>query len=393
MAVTTKDYKLLRVFVASPTDVGQERLAVREIIDDLNQGFASTGLRIEFVGWETVSPGFGSDAQDVINQQIGEDYSVFVGILWARFGTPTERAGSGTAEEFERAYARLSNDDDPPVIMLYFSDVAIPPSEVDTNQLEKVRAFRDKVSKLGGLYHAYQDHGEFSRKARIDLTRIVLDRLENEKKTRRRGGIVGSAPIDEASKPDRDDQEGLFDLIEQGLSSMELATSVLLRITSSITSLNDSFNIRTRAIGLESDTPSTDPQLLREFFDGVGDDLTQLADSIEPDTRSLADAYAAAMDRYGRASTMLSSIAPEDKESLYEILSGVRGIISALETSVPRVEYFRDVLDRMPPFSTALNRAKLRGSEALDTLLKEWRRELEQAADLQDLLVRLAARQ
>ena len=61
--------------------------------------------------WETHAyPNFGIDAQDVINEQIPDDYDLFVGIMWCRYGTPTGRAGSGTVEEFERAKARYDAD-------------------------------------------------------------------------------------------------------------------------------------------------------------------------------------------------------------------------------------------------------------------------------------------
>ena len=49
-------------------------------------------------------PGFGTDPQGVVNEEIGDDYEIFIGPLWSRFGTPTPRAFSGTQEEFERVY-------------------------------------------------------------------------------------------------------------------------------------------------------------------------------------------------------------------------------------------------------------------------------------------------
>lgn len=49
-----------------------------------------------------IMPGFGSDPQAVINEQINDDFDIFVGLLKGKFGTPTPRAGSGTEEEFRR---------------------------------------------------------------------------------------------------------------------------------------------------------------------------------------------------------------------------------------------------------------------------------------------------
>ena len=150
MAGTTR---LVRVFVASPADVQPEREAVKHVIDDINlmQG-QSTEARLEYVGWDrNTRPGFGRYPQEVINTQIGDDYDVFLGIMWTRFGTETPAAGSGTEEEFDLAYSRLRHARTLPKILLYFKDKG--PNEIgaiDLVQLKKVIEFRDRVRGLGG---------------------------------------------------------------------------------------------------------------------------------------------------------------------------------------------------------------------------------------------------
>jgi hypothetical protein len=40
-----------------------------------------------------------------VNAQIGfSSIDLFIGILWKKFGTPTKRGDSGSAEEFEKCY-------------------------------------------------------------------------------------------------------------------------------------------------------------------------------------------------------------------------------------------------------------------------------------------------
>ena len=99
--------ELLKVFVASPGDVSEERRVVREVIEDLNRSVASEkNVTLQVVGWETdARPGFGGDPQSLVNAQIADmsQYDLFIGVLWDRFGTPTPRAESGTEEEFDRA--------------------------------------------------------------------------------------------------------------------------------------------------------------------------------------------------------------------------------------------------------------------------------------------------
>ncbi len=89
--------RLIRVFVASPGDLADERSIVGEVIDHLNEAvLLGDNVKVELMRWETHAwPGFGDDAQSVINKQI-RPYDVFVGIMWNRIGSPTGRAISGT---------------------------------------------------------------------------------------------------------------------------------------------------------------------------------------------------------------------------------------------------------------------------------------------------------
>src|SRR4051812_22297668 len=101
--------RILKVFVASPGDVTDEREALSRLVRDINDVLAFLAperrLTLELVRYETHAyPDVGAP-QDVINRQIPIDYDIFVGVMWKRAGTPTKNAGSGTIEEFHRALA------------------------------------------------------------------------------------------------------------------------------------------------------------------------------------------------------------------------------------------------------------------------------------------------
>jgi hypothetical protein len=106
-----KNLKLIKVFVASPGDCIPERKRLDKAVREVNLANGDTvGLRLELVGWEThTHPGFGTDLQAVINEQIGNDYDVFVGLLWSKLGTPTPRHPSGTIEEFSNLGGHLKS--------------------------------------------------------------------------------------------------------------------------------------------------------------------------------------------------------------------------------------------------------------------------------------------
>jgi hypothetical protein len=168
--------KRIRIFVASPGDVKDERDRLEDVVTHLRTHVAAAhGLDLELVRWEThVRPGVAEDAQAVVNPQIGA-YDLFIGILWNRFGTPTGRAESGTREEFDQAYARWQRDPDSLEIWMYFSDQPFAfttPAQLE--QKGKVLAFRQELqTRKGALTWAYRDPADFEAQVRGHLELFI----------------------------------------------------------------------------------------------------------------------------------------------------------------------------------------------------------------------------
>jgi hypothetical protein len=164
----------IRIFIASPGDVGKERKSLKSVIDELNTTIAPyKGLSLELVKWEThATPSMGR-AQGVINSQLG-NYDIFIGIMWKRFGTPTGDADSGTQEEFQLAYEQWKETKSIR-ILFYFCQAPFMPRAVDEiTQLQKVVEFREFLASLG-LTWEYSDSDEFPNVVRPHLARIILD--------------------------------------------------------------------------------------------------------------------------------------------------------------------------------------------------------------------------
>ena len=164
----------IRIFVASPGDVQTERNSLSKVIEELNSTIGEAeSFVLELVKWEThCYPAMGRP-QGVINEQIGP-YDIFVGIMWKHFGSPTGVAESGTEEEFRLAYSawkekQVSN------ILFYFSQAPhpMPQSQEEVEQLGKVLAFREELSKKG-LVWKYANREEFADTIRPHLARILL---------------------------------------------------------------------------------------------------------------------------------------------------------------------------------------------------------------------------
>jgi hypothetical protein len=176
MPDSRKSIGTVKVFVASPSDVSRERECLSGVINELNRTISAllsdVGIRLELVRWETNAfPAMGRP-QGIILDQIG-DYDIFVGILWRRFGTPTGVAQSGTEEEFRLAYETWKKHGKPH-ILIYFnrSSISIPRTIDDVEQLSKLVAFREEVSKIGLIWE-YDGDEQFPDVVRPHLTEVI----------------------------------------------------------------------------------------------------------------------------------------------------------------------------------------------------------------------------
>ncbi len=138
--------KIIRTFLASPGDLQEERQAIRDVVGEFNDSWASElGYQVELIGWEETVAGYGRP-QHLINQDL-DRCDLFLGMIWKRWGTPPDHDGefsSGFEEEFERSMARCEKTGSPE-ISLFFKQI---PDEfmVDPgDDLKKVLEFRETI--------------------------------------------------------------------------------------------------------------------------------------------------------------------------------------------------------------------------------------------------------
>jgi hypothetical protein len=201
----------IKIFIASPGDTQDERKSASEIIEELNKINLLNNIEFELVKWETHTySGIGEDAQDVINKQINDEYDIFVGLMWKRFGSATKRASSGTEEEFLRALEIHKKKSRPIKILFYFSQTAIPPKDIDTEQLQKINQFKEQLKNAGVYYWDYSSIKEFEGLLKVQISKSARE-LINDLNIQKPDAIA----ISPDDKVENDGELGLFDLVER----------------------------------------------------------------------------------------------------------------------------------------------------------------------------------
>ncbi|MDH5831525.1 DUF4062 domain-containing protein [Luteimonas sp. M1R5S18] len=169
--------RLIRIFLASPGDLAEERKLARSVVEEVNSLVGDVyECRVELVGWEDTVSVFGRP-QATINRDL-ERCDFFIGMIWKRWGTPPDTEGhysSGFEEEFRRSVERRTSTGSPE-ISLFFKEVS-PEILADPGpELRKVLDFKSEL--IGGksvLFEQFSSTSDFERRIR----RCVFKYLES----------------------------------------------------------------------------------------------------------------------------------------------------------------------------------------------------------------------
>lgn len=160
---------VLKVMIASPSDVRAERQAAQTIIFDWNAIHSQSRAQVLLpVASEThTAPALGARAQEIINHQIVSGSDMLVAIFWTRLGTPTSQAATGTVEEIEQ-HVRAGKP-----VMLYFSNQPVRPDSIDGDQYKAMLEFKQAAFQRG-LVEEYDSLDQFRDKFARQLTQTII---------------------------------------------------------------------------------------------------------------------------------------------------------------------------------------------------------------------------
>lgn len=139
--------RIVRVFLASPGDLQDERRLAKAAVDEINDGIAAhLGFRVELKGWEDTLSAAGRP-QALINEEL-DLCELFIGMMWKKWGTPPSIDGpysSGFEEEYYRSFLRRQ-ETGKPEMAIYFKQVAPELLADPGDALKKVIEFQESIN-------------------------------------------------------------------------------------------------------------------------------------------------------------------------------------------------------------------------------------------------------
>jgi hypothetical protein len=379
-----KTITVLRILVASPSDLDEERKLLEGVIQELNLTWPQQlGISLELIKWETHAfPGAGTDPQDVINHQLPRDYDILLFMLWSRIGTPTPRAQSGTLEEFENAYERWRSNPKLLRLMIYFKNTPLSPDNIDPDQLRLLHEFRKSLGDRGILYSTFTGGEEFSQLLRIHLSKQVQDFLkDNNIGEMRPTEPVSTTETTQSLEESHDEileDEGFLDLIETTVNASERATEVMKHITDAfeqLTAGTAQSTLDTKSITGDDNSKFA---AYKRITNRQAENMTDFVARLQPEIPILGDALSDALDAYGRTMVLLPEFGKntEGQSQLQNALSTASTLRITMVASKESMERFRSNLAGLPRITTQFNHAKRDILHVLDTLLSTYDRGL-----------------
>lgn len=205
--------KLIKVFIASPGDVSNQRNEVEQLILDWNNEHSDTkNIVLMPIRWEsnsTASYAVNSSGQAIINEQIVRSSDILIAIFGNRIGTRTPNNKSGTVEEINVFYEEHQRG-----VGIFFIDDPVPEEMIDERKL--VQKYREYLSNNErGLYGTYD-----TRKIRHFITKevgkleSVVD-LEDNTKNNLVGANLSETNIFDEIEFDKDEQLFFIFVVEE----------------------------------------------------------------------------------------------------------------------------------------------------------------------------------
>ena len=398
-----KNVEMLTIFVSGPSDVDSEKAALRLVVAELSKRLMRThGVALQVVGWpDDVHPGVNIDLQAEINKQFGAEFDIYLGILGTRFGTPTRHAGSGTAEEFEQALARLRVNSRSLRVLVYFKTSKVDPFNLEIDQMQKVKEFRDGLHSRGVLYREFINTTAFLQMVQDHLDKLVSNEWRDGKWSPIQGldedsprqvtttitpSSQDSHAEDEtgatgASSDEGDEEDmGLLDYVESFHEEARAMKQTLERISENITRFGIEMESRTaETTALQSQHEEVKhvggsmaqqefATNVRRVVDLAAHNLAEFVQDMAPQVdeyRTHSRAVFSHFRKWLRAGSEIGNAPNEDSQQDLE------NLISGLESAQVSTAGFQDSLNTVPALTGKFKRAKRKAAAILGEFIAE----------------------
>lgn len=391
--------QIIDLFVSSPGDVSAHRNTILTIVQAWNQrNGRSKKLFFNCLRWEDlVAADIGKSGQDVINDQIGDDYDIFLGVMWARFGSPTLNAESGTEEEFARAVDRHQAGE-PIKVSFLFCTTDVPMAQLDGDQYKKVQDFKHRVQAQGCLTRDFVDDASLT-----NAINLILDRFSNtwevnlEKSAIPINNYSKIEHFEENNNPKTEDQDnredfGILDALDNLAEHNSEFISSINDWTSRLGVVSEETSVTTGKLSDLAKFGRPSSQQIRDILSNLSKVMENFASWCEDEIAILEKS----MENLSQDSLMIIDLSRDFEEPTEDIINArntLEQVHEGIEETIKSTTDFADSLEESPKMDKKLNRANRRVVSTHRRLAEKYRLfQQDVALCIEDLNARLGDR-
>lgn len=370
------------VFLASPSDLEEERTEIAGVLNELNLSYGNlNSIMFELIKWETHSaPGITNTyPQDLINKDVGSEYDIFIGLVWQKFGTKTKLAESGTEEEFLNALARFKNNESVQILFYFKNTSPKNLDEINIDELSKIRIFKSKLQDENILFWTFNNIDELKSNLRLHIPkRIEMLKRNNENSNHNvenNSKEFESSLIKTEDLPNEEDY-GLFDYAMSLENLLADSNEALKNITHSTEEMGNEISDKAKEITRISQQPNANRFQMLEVLKRISKIMNNYSDRLKIETPIFYDNFKEAMDMGLKYMNLMADL---DENNYRENLETTLEEIIILKESIPQaingMKTLHDSVISMPRFQADINLSKRK----LDTAVKDLIEKLESA--------------
>ena len=321
-------------------------------------------VNLEVLKWETHSaPGITETySQNIINNDIGEEYDIFIGMLWQKFGTKTEVANSGTEEEFMKAVDRFKKGEKIQILFYFKTTPPISLDQLNLEELSKINNFKEYLKKNKILYGSFNSLEDLQTNLRLHIPKRIDELVEKndlEEIDQPQIASKDSSIITSINDEQDEDDLGLIDFIYQFEDFLGESNLALLNISESTKRIGEDLAEKAEEITRISKYPNPNKNVIIEYFKRSAKSLNTFSDRLELETPNFYDNFEEAINvglRY------LNIIDKENIKENYENLNSNYESVSSLKKGIPTaiegMSGFYEEIKKLPNMQSDLNKAK-----------------------------------
>lgn len=367
------------IFVSSPKDLEAERFELTNIIKELNLSYSERqSINLELIKWETHSaPGITENyTQDIINKDIGDNYDIFIGMLWQRFGTKTPTANSGTEEEFLRAMNRFKNGDKIQILFYFKTTPPISLEQINLEELSKINAFKEKLKKNKIFYSSFNSMEELQANLRIHIPRriddlIVLNNSDNKIKDFNESENLPKTSTESSTKAlNLEEDYGIIDYIFQFEDCLTASNIAIVNISESTKIVGEDLIEKTKEVEKISQHTNRNKNAIIDYFKRLAKSLNSFSDRLELETPNFYNNFEDAINAGLKYLNLLDQDnILENYENIQDNYQSITELKKAIPTAIDGMKFLYEEIKKIPNIQSDLNKSKRRLIIKLEDLI------------------------